>query len=198
MIDFISGTIAELSPTTVVIENNGIGYSSEISLQTYSLLENKKEAKIYIQTQVNTRDGSTVDYGFANKEERSLFQLITSVSGMGAASARMLLSSFTADELKHAILAEDINKIKACKGIGLKTAQRIILELKDKIADGKAEVSNELFNSQANNENIEEASAALVSLGFSKPNINKALQNILKKAPDASVEQIIKMALQML
>jgi len=199
MIDYINGKIDSLSPTTVVIDNNGIGYSMEISLQTYAILENKQEAKVYVQTQVNQREGTSVDYGFADKEERALFQLITSVSGMGASSARMLLSSFSADEFKKAILSEDINKIKSTKGIGLKTAQRIVLELKDKIADGKAEVTNEIFSSQqVNNQAVEEATSALVNLGFSKPNINKVMQIIIKKNPNAKVEEIIKAALQML
>jgi len=198
MIDYINGKIAELTPTKVVVDNNGIGHAMEISLQTYALLENKNEAKIYIQSQINPRDGIQVDYGFADKEERALFQLITSVSGMGAASARMLLSSFSAEEFKQAVLSEDVKKIQATKGIGLKTAQRLVLELKDKIADGKAEVSNELFTQQVNNQAVEEATLALVSLGFSKPNIGKAIAAITKKNPDAKVEEIIKAALKML
>ena len=136
MIDYISGKIAELTPTRVVIDNQGIGYGIEISLQTYSALEKKKETTVYIQSQVNQREGTEVDFGFATKEERELFRLITSVSGMGAASARMILSSLTANELREAILGENVTLIKSIKGIGLKTAQRIILELKDKIVKG--------------------------------------------------------------
>lgn len=197
MIDFISGKIAELTPTMAVIENNGIGYAVEISLQTYSALEGRTEAKIYIQKQINQRDGTDVDYGFAGKEERELFRHITSVSGMGASSARMILSSMTADELRESILSEDINRIKSVKGIGLKTAQRMILELKDKIVKGEEVSADALFRSDTN-ANAEEASTALQMLGFTKPNIAKAVQKVLKNNPTAKVEEIIKAALKML
>ena len=197
MIDYISGKIEELNPTQVVIDNNGIGYRLEISLQTYAQLEGKGNGRIFIQTQVNTRDGSEVSYGFANKDERALFQLITSVSGMGAASARMVLSSLSADEFRNAVLSENVNTIKAVKGIGLKTAQRLVLELKDKIVEGGGSDSSALFTI-ASNETVEEASTALVLLGFNKANVQKALQQILKTKPDASVEEIIKNALKML
>lgn len=196
MIDYVSGKIDELNPTQVVIDNNGMGYRMEISLQSYALLEGKSEARVYIQNQVNPRDGSEISYGFANKDERALFQLITSVSGMGAASARMVLSSLSADEFRQAIISENINLIKSVKGIGLKTAQRLILELKDKIVEGGGSDSNVLFTSS--NEVIEEASSALVMLGFSKPNVQKAIQQIIKQNPGAKVEDIIKAALKML
>lgn len=197
MIDYISGRIAELTPTRVVLDNAGIGWGMEISLQTYSKLENKTEATVYIQTQANPREGTSVEYGFADKEERDLFRLITGVSGMGASSARMMLSSLTAEELREAILGEDINRIKSVKGIGLKSAQRLILELKDKIVKGEG-ASNEMLFAAENNAATEEATTALLLLGFSKPNINKAVQSILKKNPTAKVEEIIKAALQML
>lgn len=196
MIDYVSGKIDELNPTQVVIDNNGMGYRMEISLQSYALLEGKSEARVYIQNQVNPRDGSEISYGFANKDERALFQLITSVSGMGAASARIVLSSLSADEFRQAIISENINLIKSVKGIGLKTAQRLILELKDKIVEGGGSDSNVLFTSS--NEVIEEASSALVMLGFSKPNVQKAIQQIIKQNPGAKVEDIIKTALKML
>ena len=197
MIDFISGKIAELSPTRVVIENGGIGYAMEISLQTYSAIENKSEGTIFVKNQVNPRDGSQVDYGFATKDERTLFELITGVSGMGAASARMVLSSMTSDEFQKAILSEDLNRIKSVKGIGLKTAQRLILELKDKVAKGEATQDVEIFKI-TDNQAVEEASSALVMLGFNKPAVAKAVQKILRKKPDAKVEEIIKEALQIL
>ena len=198
MIDYIKGKISELTPTRIVLENAGIGYAMEISLQTYSAMENKSEGTIYIQKQVNPRDGSDIDYGFATQEERSLFQLITGVSGMGAASARMVLSSMNAEEFQNAILAEDINRIKSVKGIGLKTAQRLILELKDKISKGGVEgAPTELFRT-VDNQAVEEATQALVMLGFNKPAVAKAVQKILEKKPDSKVEEIIKAALQML
>ena len=197
MIDYISGKIAELTPTKVTIDNQGIGYCMEISLQTYGKLDGKKEASIYIQSQLNQRDGTQVDYGFVNKDERELFRLITGVSGMGAASARMILSSLSADELREAILSENINILKSIKGIGLKTAQRMVLELKDKIVKGEGAASETLFQADSNAA-VDEATSALQMLGFNKPNIQKAIQNILKANPKASVEQIIKSALQML
>ena len=197
MIDYISGKLATLTPTMAVIDNQGIGYAVEISLQTYDALNGKSSATVYIQRQVNPRDGSEVDYGFATREERELFRQITSVSGMGAASARMVLSSLSAEELRNAILSEDVNRLKGVKGIGLKTAQRMVLELKDKIVKGDAASSEMLFKTDSGAA-AEEASTALQMLGFSKPNINKAIQAILKQNPAASVEEIIKMALQRL
>ena len=198
MIDYISGKIAELTPTQVVIDNGGIGYLMEISLQTYSKLENKKEAVLFIQSQINQRDGIQVDYGFSGKEERNLFRLITSVSGMGASSARMILSSLTSDELREAILSENINILKSVKGIGLKSAQRMVLELKDKIVKGEGNPDGTTLFQTTSNAAVEEATSALQMLGFAKANINKAVQSILKAKPDASVEQIIKSALKML
>lgn len=197
MIDYIKGKITELSPTQIVIENNGIGYISEISLQTYSALEGKTEGTIFVQQQINQRDGTSIEYGFATKSERNLFRLITGVSGMGAATARMILSSFSADEFTEAVLSEDLNRLKSVKGLGIKGVQRLILELKDKLVKGEGESIDVLFTTDRN-AIVEEATSALVMLGFSKPNISKAIQNILKVKPDAKVEEIIKSALQML
>ena len=197
MIDYISGRLKTLTPTYAVIENSGIGYMVEISLQTYDFLSGKEDCTVYIQRQVNQRDGTEVDYGFSTREERELFRSITGVSGMGASSARMILSALSPSELKETILAEDTGRLKAIKGIGLKSAQRLVLELKDKM--GKAEegeVGVLLRNNR--NEIVEEATAALVNLGFARPNINKAVQTILKATPEASVEVIIKNALRML
>lgn len=199
MIDYIKGTIAELTPTRVVLDNNGIGYRIEISLQTYETLEGKTEAKVYIYHYFRQREDIEMYYGFATKDERELFELIISVSGVGVNSARMMLSSFSAEELREAILSEDVNRIKSVKGIGLKSAQRLILELKDKIVkgEGTANDSSMLFQATSN-EAIEEATRALTMLGFSKPNINKAIQTIIKKNPGAKVEEIIKLALKMM
>lgn len=197
MIDYIKGTIAELTPTRVVLDNNGIGYRIEISLQTYEALEGKSDAKVYIYHYFRQREDIEMYYGFATKDERELFELVISVSGVGVNSARMMLSSFTAEELREAILSEDVNRIKSVKGIGLKSAQRLILELKDKIVKGEGSSSEVLFQATSN-EAIEEATRALTMLGFSKPNVNKAIQTILKKKPGAKVEEIIKTALQMM
>lgn len=197
MIDYISGGIAELTPTRVVIDNSGIGYGIEISLQTYEKLDGCDKAKVYIFESINQRDSTQVMYGFASKDERELFELIIGVSGIGASSARMILSSMSADELREAIVAENIAKIKTIKGIGLKSAQRMVLELKDKIVKGEG-ASNDILLQPEKNDAVEEATSALIMLGFAKPNINKAMQAIMKSNPNAKVEEIIKMALKML
>jgi Holliday junction DNA helicase RuvA len=197
MIDYIKGTIAELTPTRVVLDNNGIGYRIEISLQTYSALDGKSEAKVYIYHYFRQREDIEMYYGFATRDERELFELIISVSGVGVNSARMMLSSFSAEELREAILSEDVNRIKSVKGIGLKSAQRLILELKDKIVKGEGSSPEVLFQATSS-EAIEEATRALTMLGFTKPNVNKAIQTILKKNPSAKVEEIIKQALKMM
>ena len=197
MIDYISGTIKKLTPTSVIIENAGVGHIMEISLQTYDRIEGKADAIIYIQSQINQREGTQIDYGFSSEEERALFRKITSVSGMGASSARMILSSLSPSELKEAILCEDVTRLKSVKGIGLKSAQRLILELKDKF-NKDDEYNSELFISTDKSDNTKEAMAALISLGFSKPNISKVIQTILKSKPSASVEELIKDALRLL
>ena len=196
MIDYIKGTIAELSPAELTLENNGIGYSILISLQTYQALQEKKEAKVYIFHYL--REDMEENYGFATKDERELFELLISVSGIGVSSARMMLSSLSAEEIRQAILSEDVARIKSVKGIGVKSAQRLIIELKDKVVKGEGADSSELFGGAGRSEIVEEASRALVMLGFAKPAVNKAIQAILKANPNAKVEQIIKSALQMM
>ena len=150
-----------------------------------------------IQSQLNQRDGTQVDYGFNSVDERNLFRLITGVSGIGAASARMILSAMNSEELQNAILSEDIARLKSIKGIGLKSAQRMILELKDKIVKGEEASASVLFREDSSKVS-EEASSALQMLGFNKANVNKAIQQILKDKPDSSVEEIIKKALKIL
>ena len=197
MIDYIKGTVAELSPAELILENNGIGYSILISLQTYQALENKQDATVYIHHYLREREDIELYYGFATKDERELFELLISVSGVGVSSARMMLSSLSAEEIRQAILSEDLARNKSVKGIGLKTAQRMVLELKDKIVKGEGTDSGALF-AGGRSEIVEEASRALVMLGFTKANVHKAVQAILKANPNAKVEQIIKSALQML
>lgn len=197
MIDYISGKIVKLSPTMVIIDNSGIGYAIEISLQTYDALNSKSDAKVYIQKQINQRDGTELDYGFASFSEREVFRLITGVSGIGAASARMILSSMSTEELRECIISEDVNRLKSVKGIGLKSAQRLVLELKDKmLKDSGEDIDTQIFGRQ--NDAIDQASNALQLLGFNKANVNKAIQSIIKKTPSASVEEIIKSALKIL
>ena len=195
MIDYIKGQIETLSPTEVTLETYGIGYRILISLQTYQELNGKSEAKVYIHHYL--REDEELYYGFASKDERELFRLLISVSGIGASTARMMLSSLTSDEIRNAILAEDINKIKSIKGIGLKSAQRLILELKDKIVKGGETDMSALF-AKTDNTAAEEATTALIMLGFTKANVTKAVNAVLKEAPSASVEVIIKKALQKL
>lgn len=197
MIDYISGKIVELTPTRVVLDNSGIGYAIEISLQTYAALESQKEAKVYIYHHIQSSSDVEMFYGFSSKDERSIFELLISVSGVGVNTARVILSSFSADELREAILSENVAAIKSVKGIGLKTAQRMVLELKDKISKGEGGVSEVLLVSDRNAV-AEEAAAALQMLGFSKPNISKAIQKIVSSNPNIKVEELIKQALQIL
>lgn len=197
MIDYISGKIAELTPTRVVLDNNGIGYAIEISLQTYAALESQKEAKVYIYHHIQSSSDVEMFYGFSSKDERSIFELLISVSGVGVNTARVILSSFSADELREAILSENVAAIKSVKGIGLKTAQRMVLELKDKISKGEGAASDVLLVSDRNAV-AEEAAAALQMLGFSKPNISKAIQKIVSSNPNIKVEELIKQSLQIL
>ena len=195
MIDYIKGQIVELTPTELILENAGIGYSILISLQTYEAFQLKTQAVDYIHHYI--REDEELFYGFATKDERELFRLLIGVSGIGVASARMMLSTLTSEEIRQAILSEDVNKIKSVKGIGLKSAQRLVLELKDKIVKGEGSAETALF-AAPNSALVEEATTALVMLGFSKANISKVLPAILKENPDAKVEDIIKAALKRL
>ena len=195
MIDYIKGKVIELTPTDTVIECYGIGYKILISLQTYEVLNGKSEAIIYIHHYL--REDEELYYGFATKDERELFRLLISVSGVGAATARMMLSSLTTEEIRNAIIAEDLNKIKSIKGIGTKSAQRLILELKDKVTKGEGSETATIF-STSSNAAVDEATTALVMLGFTKPNVNKAISAVLKDKPNASLEEIIKLALKRL
>ena len=195
MIDYIKGIIVEITPTDVVLECHGIGYRILISLQTYEALNGQSESKVYIHHYL--REDEELYYGFASKDERELFRLLIGVSGIGASTARMMLSSLTSDEIRNAILAEDINKIKSIKGIGLKSAQRLILELKDKVVKGAGSENTTLF-STGSNPAVEEAVTALVMLGFTKANVNKVVTAVLKDSPGASLEEIIKQSLKRL
>jgi len=195
MIDYIKGQIIELTPTELVLENAGIGYSILISLQTFEAFQAKTQVTAYIHHYI--REDEELYYGFATKDERELFRLLIGVSGIGVASARMMLSTLTSEEIRQAILSEDVNKIKSVKGIGLKSAQRLVLELKDKIVKGAGSAETQLFKAD-NSAVVDEATTALVMLGFSKANISKVMPSILKANPSARVEDIIKAALQKL
>ncbi len=195
MIDYIKGQIIELTPTELILENHGIGYSLLISLQTYEAFQLQTQVAAYIHHYI--REDEELFYGFATKDERELFRLLIGVSGIGVASARMMLSTLSAEEIRQAILAEDVNRIKSVKGIGLKSAQRLVLELKDKIVKGAGADSSALFKSD-HSALVDEATTALTMLGFSKANIGKVMPAILKDNPNARVEDIIKAALQRL
>ena len=193
MYEFISGKITRTTPAYVVLENNGIGYLINISLNTFEALKDKKDALLYIYE--NIREDAYILYGFSEIQEREIFQLLISVSGIGANTARMMLSSMSPDELKTAISTENVNQIKSIKGIGLKTAQRVIVELKDKIGKvtdgGKIPIPKD-------NTNAEEALSALVMLGFAKGPSQKVVDRILRDHPESKVEEVIKLALKML
>ncbi len=195
MIDYIKGTVAELTPTDLTLECGGIGYHILISLQTFEALRGNADAKVFIHHSL--REDEELYYGFATKDERELFRLLISVSGIGAASARMMLSSLTSEEIRTAIISENVARIKSVKGIGVKSAQRIILELKDKIVKGSGSDSTVIFQNPSN-AIIDEATNALVMLGFSKAQITKVLPALLKENPTPRVEDLIKSALKRL
>ena len=195
MFEYIKGFLIELNPAEAIIEAGGLGYNILISLQTYAALQGKNDALLYLYHYIREDDEQL--YGFATKNERELFKLLISVSGVGVGSARMMLSSLTDEEIRNAILSEDAVRIKSVKGIGLKTAQRLIIELKDKIVKGEGAV-NTIPGMATDNSVIEEATIALVTLGFAKANINKVLADLIKKKPQSTVEELIKYALQKL
>ena len=196
MIEYIKGELVEITPADATVECNGIGYHILISLQTFSQLEKQTDVKVYIHHYL--REEEELYYGFATKEERELFRLLIGVSGIGAATARMMLSSLSSDEIRNAIIAEDLARIKSIKGIGLKSAQRLILELKDKVIKGSGGTDISGLVSKADNSLMEEASTALILLGFAKANVQKVLTSIIKDNPQIRLEDLIKAALKKL
>lgn len=203
MIEYIKGTLAELSPALVVVEAYGVGYALNISLTTYTKIQGLKDVKLFVHEQLTTggRDDSFTLYGFATKQERELYRMLISVSGVGANTARMMLSSLTPTELCNAIANGDEKIIKSVKGIGLKTAQRIILDLKDKIVStGIAEelhVAKEHSAGPSVNAAVkDEAVSALTMLGFSPAPSAKVVVEILTAQPDLQVEMVVKEALK--
>ena len=204
MIEYIKGQLAELTPAMAVIEAAGGGYALNISLTTYSGIQGKKEVKLYVHEALTTggRDDSFTLFGFVNKQERELYRLLITVSGVGANTARMMLSSMNPTELCNAIANGDERMIKTVKGIGLKTAQRIIVDVRDKImASGIANelhVGGEKAESTLNNAVKEEAVAALTMLGFSPAPVAKVVVSILQKQANLPVEQVVKEALKLL
>jgi len=193
MYEYIKGDLNNLTPTSVIVDNNGVGYFLNISLNTYSQLSGHSSAQLYIHQVI--RDDSHLLFGFNENNEREVFRLLISVSGVGANTARMMLSSLTSDEVKTAIFSNNSKTFQDVKGIGAKTAQRIIIELKDKI--GKEEDLGEIMFPQSNTIR-EEALSALVMLGFTKNSITTVLDKIMKSNSVGSVEELIKLALKQL
>lgn len=193
MFEYIKGTVAVLKPSHIILEANSVGYFISISLTTYSQLNGKENAKIYIHQVI--RDDAHLFYGFATESERELFRMLISVSGIGSNTALMMLSSISPDEIRTAILDENINLLKSIKGIGIKTAQRVVIDLKDKL--GKSPASEQIVTS-ANNTLRNEALSALIMLGFAKKPVEKELDKILASQPNLAVEEVIKLALKSL
>ena len=198
MIEYLKGDLTELTPTTATIECHGVGYLTNISLNTYTAIQNRPQVKLYIHEAI--REDAYILYGFADKRERELFLLLISVSGIGGNTARTILSAFTVNELCDAIAGGNEVAIKSVKGIGLKTAQRIIVDLKDKIAaTGVETVTGSIANlSPAHSEVHDEAVAALTMLGFAQAPSQKVVSAILKEEPGLAVEKVIKLALKRL
>ena len=191
MIDYIKGAITHITPTFITIETGGIGYFINISITTFSRLEGKSDYKVLVHEVI--REDSHQLFGFADSEERDIFRLLISVTGVGANTARMMLSSLNPGEIEKAIIGSDVNILKSIKGIGLKTAQRIIVDLKDKL--GKHTGSDEIF-AFADNTKREEALSALVMLGFAKSTVFKVLDKIVREDKNLTVEDMIKRALK--
>lgn len=201
MIEYIKGSLAELTPAMAVIEAAGVGYALSISLNTYTAIQGQHEVKLYVHENLVTggRDDAYTLYGFASKQERELYRLLITVSGVGANTARMILSASTPAELCNAIAQGDERMLKAVKGIGLKTAQRIILDLKDKIV--QMGIASELHAAPSASATIDmgvrdEAVSALTMLGFSPAPSAKVVQAILQEQPTMPVEQVVKLALK--
>lgn len=194
MYDYIQGKLAERNPATVVVETGGVGYLINISLHTYSRLREVESGKLFIHQVV--REDALILFGFADREERDLFRHLISVSGVGANTARIILSSLSPQEVVQAIGTGNFSMLQKIKGIGIKTAQRIVVDLKDKVAKGL--VSHEKLGF-LHNTNKDEALSGLIILGFPKMVAEKALTGIIdKEGTDVSVEELIKMALKML
>jgi holliday junction DNA helicase RuvA len=191
MIDYIKGEMTRITPTFLTMETGGIGYLINISVNTFSKLEGKTQFKILVHEVI--REDAHLLFGFADNEERDIFRLLISVTGVGANTARMMLSSLNPGEIEKAILGSDVNLLKSVKGIGLKTAQRVIVDLKDKL--GKHAGSDEIF-AFADNTKREEALSALVMLGFAKSAVSKVLDKIVREEKNLTVEDMIKRALK--
>lgn len=193
MIEYIKGAIDEITPTYAVIDISGVGYLLNISLNAFAKLQNENTAKLYVYESI--REDAHVLYGFIDKRERELFLALISVSGVGPNTARMILSSLSSSDLEATIASGNVAALKAVKGIGAKTAQRIIVDLKDKI---KPTGDTLILQTAVTSEVYDEALAALVALGFTQQMSHKALQKLFVENPSITVEQAIKQALKMM
>lgn len=191
MITHLRGKLVEKNPTYVVIECNGVGYFIHISLNTYSKVTDSEAIKLY--TYLSVKEDSHTLYGFMDALEREVFKLLISVSGIGTATARTMLSSMTPEQVQQAIASEDVVTIQSVKGIGAKTAQRVIIELKDKIVK-TYQISED--SAHSNNTIKEEALSALEVLGFARKQVDKLVQKIIQESPETNLENIIKQALK--
>ncbi|MDR0436775.1 MAG: Holliday junction branch migration protein RuvA [Bacteroidales bacterium] len=196
MFAYIEGKISELTPTYVVVDCGGVGYLIHISLYTYAAIKDQTQAKILTHHLV--REDAQLLYGFSSEHERKLFLHLVTVSGVGANTARMMQSSMSPQELTEAILSGNVNKIQSVKGIGAKTAQRVIVDLRDRLAKEDWGTNLSSAETTPTNATKDEALSALVMLGFNRIAAEKALQNILKINPNLSAELLIKEALRML
>lgn len=196
MIEYIEGRIDSLTPTNAVIDINGVGYMLSISLSTFTRIEKATSTRLLVHEVI--REDTHELFGFADEQERTLFRLLIAVSGVGPNTARMILSSLSAQQLQMCITAGDHSKLKAVKGIGLKTAQRIIVDLKDKIVAAALVESSDAPAAEVTSEAYEEALAALVMLGFARPASQKVLHKLFDADPTLKVEAAIKRALSML
>lgn len=196
MIDYIKGQIAECTATYAVIDCGGVGYMLNISLGTFTTIKDQQQTKLYVHEAI--REDAYNLFGFATLDERDMFRLLITVSGVGANTARIILSAYPVSELTKAITTEDVNTIKSVKGIGLKTAQRIIVELKDKVNKIDATEIQGMSMSSQNNKVREDALSALEALGYARSQAAKAVDKLLSDTPDAKVEQIVKGAFKLL
>ena len=196
MYEYISGSLAELSPTYADVEAAGVGYSINISLQTVSAIESVENVRLY--THFIVREDAQILYGFASRQERELFRMLISVSGVGGNTARMILSTYSTSELRNIISTGNAVLLKNVKGLGLKTAQKIIVELSGKMVDLGLEAKAVKTVGEADNEVLNETVAALVMLGFQKSASEKVVKSLLKDMPDIQVEEAVRQALRRL